>query len=280
MLAITGASAALAISSIPFTKTIAGVRIGLIDGNFVVNPTYPERKTSRLDLIVAGSSDAIMMVEAGSKEVSEEEMVTALETAHAAIREIIATIEDLKKAVGKTKKTVAVKEIPADFLREVEEKAYAPLADAMRIKDKLENYSSVDQALANLVAGIAESETERRADAKKIFKGLKEKVMRDDPSAASQLDSRRFGRSVDHDRSRRCRVHGSAVFTRARPRRSSARRSAPRTTRRRSKASPAKATSVPAHYNFRPLGRRSAVPARSRRRGSARRARRSVRCCR
>src|SRR6186713_3624826 len=107
VLAITGASAALAISSIPFEKTIAGVRVGLIDGAFVVNPTYPERRNSRLDLIVAGSADAIMMVEAGSKEVSEEEMVTALETAHAAIRQIIATIDDLKAEVGKTKKTVA-----------------------------------------------------------------------------------------------------------------------------------------------------------------------------
>src|SRR6188474_3879374 len=77
VLAITGASAALAISSLPFEKTIAGVRVGLIDGAFVVNPTYPERRNSRLDLIVAGSSDAIMMVEAGSKEVSEEEMITA-----------------------------------------------------------------------------------------------------------------------------------------------------------------------------------------------------------
>src|SRR5690242_7475893 len=82
VLAIAGASAALALSSIPFTKTIAGVRIGLIDGRFVVNPTYPERKNTRLDLIVAGSNDAIVMVEAGAKEVTEEEMVTALETAH------------------------------------------------------------------------------------------------------------------------------------------------------------------------------------------------------
>src|SRR6186713_2177244 len=107
VLAITGASAALAISSIPFQKTIAGVRMGLIDGKFIVNPTYTERRASTLDLIVAGSNDAIIMVEAGAKEVTEEDMVTALETAHAAIRQIIATIDDLKAEVGKTKKTVA-----------------------------------------------------------------------------------------------------------------------------------------------------------------------------
>src|ERR687888_1833787 len=89
VLAITGASAALALSAIPFTKTIAGVRVGLIDGQFVINPTYEQRRKSRIDLVVAGSHDAIVMVEAGAKEVSEAQVVEALETAHAAIREIV-----------------------------------------------------------------------------------------------------------------------------------------------------------------------------------------------
>ena len=78
VLAITGASAALALSGIPFTKTIAGVRVGLVDGEYVINPTYAQRRQSRLDLIVAGTKDAIVMVEAGAKEVSEEEVVQAL----------------------------------------------------------------------------------------------------------------------------------------------------------------------------------------------------------
>jgi polyribonucleotide nucleotidyltransferase len=217
VLAITGASAALAISSIPFQKTIAGVRVGLIDGRFVVNPTYPERKNSRLDLIVAGSKDAIVMVEAGAKEVGEEELVTALETAHEAIKQIIATIEDLKAEVGKKKKTVAVKEIHHEFYREVEEKAYIPLAEAMRIKDKLENYGTVDQLLTELVASIPEGEIERRSDAKKIFKDLKEKVMRDEILERGQrLDGRRFDeiRPITIDIGVLPRVHGSAVFTR------------------------------------------------------------------
>jgi polyribonucleotide nucleotidyltransferase len=217
VLAITGASAALAISSIPFQKTIAGVRVGLIDGRFVVNPTYPERKNSRLDLIVAGSKDAIVMVEAGAKEVGEEELVTALETAHEAIKQIVATIEDLKAEIGKKKKTVAVKEIGHDFYREVEEKAYLPLAEAMRIKDKLENYGTVDQVLAELVASIPEGEVERRSDAKKIFKDLKEKVMRDEILERGQrLDGRRFDeiRPISIEIGVLPRVHGSAVFTR------------------------------------------------------------------
>jgi polyribonucleotide nucleotidyltransferase len=217
VLAITGASAALSISSIPFEKTIAGVRIGLINGAFVVNPTYPERKTSRLDLIVAGSKDAIVMVEAGAKEVTEEEMVTALETAHEAIRRIIEVIDDLRREVGKKKKTVAVKEIHHEFYREVEEKAYIPLAEAMRIKDKLENYGTVDQVMAELIASIPEGEIERRSDAKRIFKDLKEKVMRDEILERGQrLDGRRFDqiRPITIEIGVLPRAHGSAVFTR------------------------------------------------------------------
>src|SRR6188768_234772 len=82
VLAITGASAALAISEIPFLKTIAAVRVGLVDGTFVMNPTFEQRKQSRLDLVVAGSRDGIVMVEAGAKEVTEEEALTALDEAH------------------------------------------------------------------------------------------------------------------------------------------------------------------------------------------------------
>src|SRR6195256_6554372 len=101
VLAITGASAALALSEIPFEKTIAGVRVGIVDGAYVINPTYAERKQSTLDLIVAGSSDGILMVEAGAKEVSEAQVVGALEAAHAAIKQLVAAIDDLKNAVGK-----------------------------------------------------------------------------------------------------------------------------------------------------------------------------------
>src|SRR5262245_41322337 len=104
VLAITGASAALALSSIPFTRTIAGVRMGLVDGEFLINPTFEQRRKSKLDLIVAGTKDAIVMVEAGAKEVSEEEILKALDLAHDAIREIIAGIEALAKEVNKPKR--------------------------------------------------------------------------------------------------------------------------------------------------------------------------------
>src|ERR1041384_5295142 len=96
VLAITGASAALALSEMPLEKTIAGVRVGLLDGKYVINPTHEERKQSTLDVVVAGSNDGIVMVEAGAKEVSEPQVVGALEAAHAAIKDIVAGIEELK----------------------------------------------------------------------------------------------------------------------------------------------------------------------------------------
>ena len=162
VLAITGASAALGLSTIPVMKTTAGVRVGLIDGEYLINPTFEQRRRSRLDLIVAGTRDGIVMVEAGSKEVSEDEMVQALERAHEAIKEIVVGIDSLSKDAGQKKVTVAQREIGHDFYREVEEKVYVPLSEAMRIREKLENYDRVDQVLDDLIASIPEGEVERR----------------------------------------------------------------------------------------------------------------------
>src|SRR5215217_6942841 len=94
VLAITGTSAALALSDIPFQKTIAGVRVGLVDGQYLINPTFEQRKNSKLDIIVAGSKDGLVMVEAGAKEVTEEQVVEALEAAHAAIKQIVVAIDE------------------------------------------------------------------------------------------------------------------------------------------------------------------------------------------
>jgi polyribonucleotide nucleotidyltransferase len=217
VLAITGASAALALSSIPFTRSIAGVRMGLVDGEFVVNPTFEQRKRSRLDLIVAGTRDGIVMVEAGAKEVTEEEMVQALERAHAAIKDIVAGIDALAQQAGKKKTTVVRKEIGKEFYREVEEKVLVPLADAMRIQDKLENYGTVDQVLADLIASLPEGEVERKVEAKAIFKELKEKVLRDEIlERGKRLDGRAFDqiRPITIEVGVLPRTHGSAVFTR------------------------------------------------------------------
>jgi polyribonucleotide nucleotidyltransferase len=217
VLAISGASAALAVSGIPFQKTLAGVRVGQVDGQFVINPTYEQRKKSPLDLMIAGTKDGLVMVEAGAKEVPEEEIVQALEAGHAAIKRIVETIEDLAKAAGKAKRPVAKKEYDPVFYREVEEKVMIPLADAMRIGDKLENYSTVDQILSEFVGSIPEGEVQRKTEAKAIFKELKEKVLRDEILERRQrLDGRKFDeiRPIWSEVGVLPRVHGSAVFTR------------------------------------------------------------------
>jgi polyribonucleotide nucleotidyltransferase len=217
VLAITGASAALALSDIPFEKTIAGVRVGLVDDRYVINPTFEQRKTSKIDLVVAGTHDGIVMVEAGAKEVTEQQVVEALQAAHAAIRQIVATIDDLAKEAGKPKTKVQKKEIGHDFYREVEEKVLVPLTEAMRIRGKIENYDRVDQVLEDLVASIPEGEVERKVEAKQIFKDLKEKVLREEVlTHGVRLDGRKFDeiRAIWVETSVLPRTHGSSVFTR------------------------------------------------------------------
>jgi polyribonucleotide nucleotidyltransferase len=217
VLAITGASAALALSEIPFEKTIAGVRVGLVDGQYIVNPTFEQRKVSQIDLVVAGTRDGIVMVEAGAKEVTEEQVVAALETAHAAIKQIVAAIDDLAAAVGNKKLQVQKKRIGHDFYREVEEQVLVPLTEAMRIRGKVENYDRVDQVLDELVASIPEGEVERQVEAKQIFKDLKEKVLREEVlTHGVRLDGRKFDevRPIWIETSVLPRTHGSAVFTR------------------------------------------------------------------
>ena len=157
------------------------------------------------------------MVEAGAKEVTEAEVVAALDAAHAAIKQIVAMIDDLAKTAGKPKLKVAKKEIVHSFYREVEEKVLVPLTEAMRIRGKLENYDRVDEVLDELVASIPEGELERRVEAKHIFKELKEKVLRDEVlEHGVRLDGRKFDevRPIWIETSVLPRTHGSAVFTR------------------------------------------------------------------
>ena len=219
VLAITGASAALALSDIPFVKTIAGVRVGMVDGNYVINPTFEERKQSTLDLVVAGSVDGIVMVEAGAKEVTEAQVVGALEAAHAAIKQIIAGIEELKKASGKTKLTIAGKGHDAAFEADAEKKMFGPLTTAMQIKDKLANYAAVDAVLADFVGALPDNDelAEKKAAAKHLFHTLKEKVLRDQAvNNQVRLDGRKFDeiRPIWTEATVLPRVHGSVVFTR------------------------------------------------------------------
>ena len=219
VLAITGASAALSLSEIPVQKTIAGVRVGLVDGNYVINPTHEERKQSALDLVVAGTNDGIVMVEAGAKEVSEPQVVGALEAAHAAIKQIVGGIDALQASSGKKKVEVSGRDIDHAFHAEAESRMFGPLAEAMRIKNKLESYGTVDAVLSDYLSSLADDDVaaQRTAEAKHIFHGLKEKVLRDEVlTKGVRLDGRRFDavRPIWTEAGVLPRVHGSVVFTR------------------------------------------------------------------
>ena len=217
VLAITGASAALALSEMPFEKTIAGVRVGLIDGQYVVNPTFPQRKQSRLDLVVAGSKDGIVMVEAGAQEVSEEEAIQALEVAHAAIKDICAMIDQLAAEAGRKKLPKPEVKVDTAFQQAIESKALAPLTDAMRIKGKLENYGTVAKVEKEIIAGLPEDQAARKGEAKGILHGLQEKVLRDEIlDRGVRLDGRKFDeiRPITIETTVLPRVHGSSLFTR------------------------------------------------------------------
>ncbi len=217
VLAITGASAALALSEIPFEKTIAGVRVGLLDGQYVINPTFAQRKESKLDLVVAGSKDGLVMVEAGAKEVTEAQVVEALNQAHAAIKQIIAGIDGMAAEAGKPKLSTDSNAMDAAFLKEIESRAFGPLAKAMRIPDKLENYAAIDQVKHDLIESIPETEEDKRADAKVIFAELKERVLREEVlTRGVRLDGRKFDeiRPIWIETGVLPRTHGSAIFTR------------------------------------------------------------------
>ncbi|MPY91384.1 MAG: polyribonucleotide nucleotidyltransferase [Luteitalea sp.] len=217
VLAITGAGAALALSEIPFLKTVVAVRVGLLDGEYVINPTYEQRRRSRLDLVVAGSADAISMVEAGARGTTEAEMMAALEAGHEAIKQIVATIDDLAREAGRPKLPAPKKEHAHDFYREVEEKIRVPLSEAMRVRGKLESYERVDQVFEDLIASLPEGEIERRVEAKQIFKEVQEQVLREEVLEAGQrLDGRAFNeiRPIWSEVGGLPRAHGSAVFTR------------------------------------------------------------------
>jgi polyribonucleotide nucleotidyltransferase len=217
VLAITGAAAALALSDMPLEKTIAGVRVGLIDGAYVINPTFEQRRQSRLDLVVAGSHDGIVMVEAGAREVSEEEALAGLDAAHQAIKQLCSGIDALAAKAGKTKLPKPAVTVDAAFHAMVEGLALEPLTQAMRIKAKLENYAQVAQVEKQVLSSLPADAADRKGEAKGILGALQEKVLRDEVlQRGVRLDGRRFDeiRPISIETTVLPRVHGSAVFTR------------------------------------------------------------------
>ncbi|HEX8706735.1 MAG TPA: polyribonucleotide nucleotidyltransferase [Pyrinomonadaceae bacterium] len=219
VMAITGASCALYLSDIPFPNPIAGVRIGLIEGRYIINPTYDEVRESRLNLIVAGTEEAIVMVEAGASEVSEEIMVEALMLAHKEINRLCRWQKELYKALDVQKREVIAPVLNEEMLGEIERNYAERLRAALdtTTQDKQASYAAVDALKKEVVESYPEDQAETRQMAKKIFDHLKETIFRDDIlNKRRRPDGRRFSeiRPITCEVGWLPRVHGSALFTR------------------------------------------------------------------
>jgi len=219
VVAITGASCALYLSDIPFPNPIAGVRVGLIDGRYIVNPTYDEIRESRLNLIVAGTEEAIVMVEAGAQEVSEAIMVEALMLAHKEINRLCRWQKELYKALGIEKRAVEPPVLNEEMIGEIERNYAERLRAALDTtgQEKRSSYAAIDALKKEVVESYPEDQPEKRLTAKKAFDHLKEKIFRDDIlNHRRRPDGRRFSeiRPITSEVGWLPRTHGSALFTR------------------------------------------------------------------
>jgi polyribonucleotide nucleotidyltransferase len=216
VLAIIGAGAALAISDIPFHHIASAVRVGMVEGKYVACPTYTESRASKLNIIVAGTEQGIVMVEAGAQQASEEEVLGALEFGLSCCQKIGAVVKQLVKLAGKTKREYKPAEIDTALAAEIEKKFRADLTDALNTKkyEKLESYARVD-ALHD--QAVAEAADDKKAEAGKLFDALKEKIFRDEMlDARRRPDGRGFEevREIWGEAGVLPRTHGSAVFSR------------------------------------------------------------------
>jgi polyribonucleotide nucleotidyltransferase len=219
VIAVTAASAAAYISDLPFTTPIAAVRIGLLEGKLVVNPTYAEQKTSLLNIVVAGTDEAIVMIEAGALEVSEDTVAEALAFGHEQVKRIIAAIRELHARLKPVK--VVVPPLPFDeaLAAQIEKQHGATLHDALDTAKypKKESYQRVAALQKEILDAIPVEDVERKKLAARAFERLREHYFRDDILTRRR---RPDGRAFDQIRQLTCevgllpRVHGSALFTR------------------------------------------------------------------
>ena len=220
VVAITGASCALYLSDIPFPNPIAGVRIGLIEGRYVVNPTYDESRDSRLNLIVAGTEEAIVMVEAGAQGVSEAIMVEAMMLAHKEINRLCRWQKELYKALEVEKRPVEPPVLNEEMIGEIERNYAERLRVALDTsggQEKRASYAAIDALKKEVIEGYPEDQLEQRQMAKVTFDHLKEKIFRDDIlNRRRRPDGRRFSeiRAINCEVGWLPRTHGSALFTR------------------------------------------------------------------
>ena len=222
MCAMIGASAALHLSSAPFMGPIAGVSVGLIGDEFIINPTETQRAESRMHLSVAGTFDAIMMVEAGAKEVPEEQMLDAIMFGHEEIQRIVAMIEEfradaLAAGIAQNKIDVEPIELPEDIVADVEATAHDELKEALQIVNKQARDEAVSAVKDKAVEALIEKYPEQEEDLRAALEAMMKQIVR---KLITLEHKRPDGRAITEVRPLTCevdllpRAHGSAVFTR------------------------------------------------------------------
>jgi polyribonucleotide nucleotidyltransferase len=219
VVAINGASAALTLSDIPFQGPVGAVRVGLVNGQFLINPTYAEMRDSLLNIMVVGSADGIVMIESGAKQVKEETVVDAIEFAHAEIKKICATINELRQKAGKPKREVTAPEFDEAYFKDLNKKIGSRLTDALDTQKhpKAESYALVKELKKELIAQLPEEDEDGQRKLAHYYEILRERIFRD-----QVIDNKRRpdGRAFDEIRPIWIevgvlpRTHGSAIFTR------------------------------------------------------------------
>ncbi|HEX6501782.1 MAG TPA: polyribonucleotide nucleotidyltransferase [Terriglobales bacterium] len=219
VIGINAASCALTLSDIPFQGPVGAVRVGLVNGQFIVNPTYSEMRDSLLNIMVVGSKDGIVMIESGAKQVKEETVVDAIEFAHAEIKKICAAISELRDRAGKPKREVTPPEFDESYYKQLQSKVGQRLRDSLDTKahPKQESYRLVDALNEELVAAVPEEDEEGRAKVSRYFEILRERIFREQVIEDKRRpDARAFDeiRPIWIEVGMLPRTHGSAVFTR------------------------------------------------------------------
>jgi len=215
--AMIGASCALSISDIPFNGPIGGVRVGIIDNQLIINPTVEQQKLSDLNLVVAGTKDAVLMVEAGANELSEETILQAISFGHDAIREIIALQETMIAEVGKPKREIKLYEIPADINAAVRSYALDSLTTAVTNPDKLTRQANIKQVKQEVAEHFATIYPDNGKDVQNMIQKILKEIVR---KMITVDKIRPDGRGLEEVRPITCevsllaRTHGSALFTR------------------------------------------------------------------
>ena len=225
MTALFGSSLATSISQIPFNGPVAGVKVGRVNGEFIINPTAEQTELSDIDLTVAGTKDAINMVEAGAKEVSEKDMLDALMFGHSAIKELVAFQEEIINKIGVPKMEYEVLEITDELKKEINNLAHDDLDKAFRIKDKLEKYEAIDKIKENILVKYEnENQNLKEEELKElltkvslVLADIEYKIFRNIVvNEKTRADGRAMNeiRPISTDIDLLPRTHGSALFTR------------------------------------------------------------------